>query len=128
MCSVGRIHPVWKNLDTPMDIKRATTKARLLCGVYILQSNRAAFNQFRVDPTCPLCRQGNENLRHFLLACSALHAARTKRITKLHVLELTMTDVLDSSSLPDSIVHRFEQESRKMIQRLHGTRSELITQ
>ena len=35
-CSVGAVHHVWKDLKTPMDIKRASTKAKLMCDVYLL--------------------------------------------------------------------------------------------
>ena len=47
-----------------------------MTGTYILQSNRAAFNQNAIDPTCLLCKNGEETIKHFLLSCTALSSAR----------------------------------------------------
>jgi hypothetical protein len=37
------------------DIARLHVKLRLLTGTYYLQSNKTAFNQNRIDPTCLAC-------------------------------------------------------------------------
>ena len=34
------------------------------------------FNQNRIDPTCLLCKEGDETVEHFLLNCTALSSAR----------------------------------------------------
>ena len=60
--SVGAVHHVWKDLKTPMDIKRASTKAKPMCDVYLLHR----FNQYKVDATCTLCHSGIENSEYFL--------------------------------------------------------------
>ena len=57
------------------DVRRAHVKARLLCGAYILQTNRAIFNQTR-DVTCPLCNQAEESITHFLIECEKLEPVR----------------------------------------------------
>ena len=49
-----------------MAIKKAGIKARLMTGTYVLQSNRAKFNQYKVDPTCTLCEDEPEGQEHFL--------------------------------------------------------------
>ena len=49
-----------------MAIKKAGIKARLMIGTYVLQSNRAKFNQYKVDPTCTLCGDEPEDQEHFL--------------------------------------------------------------
>ena len=50
---IGEVHCVWKNAGfNPMAIKKAGIKARLMTGTYVLQSVRAKFNQYSVDPTC----------------------------------------------------------------------------
>ena len=51
-------------------------KQRLMTGTYILQSNRAKFNQYSVNPTCLLCGEDPEDLEHFLLKCRALTVTR----------------------------------------------------
>ena len=49
-------HHVWSTVRNCLtDSKRAQLKCKLLAGTYILQGNRAAFNQYTVDPTCKLC-------------------------------------------------------------------------
>ena len=55
-----------------MAIKKAGIKARLMTGTYVLQSNRAKFNKYKVDPTCTLCGDGPEDQEHFLLRCRSL--------------------------------------------------------
>ena len=40
----------------------ASYRAKMLTGSYILQSNRARFNQHEVDPTCPLCSAATEDI------------------------------------------------------------------
>ena len=44
------------------DVNRIPTKLKLLCGAYILQSNRSAYNQTAVNPTCQLCDSADETL------------------------------------------------------------------
>ena len=49
-----------------IDNKRAQLKCKVLTGTYILQGNRAAFNQYTVDATCKLClavKHGNTRSR-----------------------------------------------------------------
>ena len=53
---VGQTHHVWSTVSNCLtDSKRAQLKCKLLTGTYILQGNRAAFNQYTVNPTCKLC-------------------------------------------------------------------------
>ena len=127
-CSVGAVHHVWKDLKTPMDIKRASTKAKLMCDVYLLQSHRHRFNQYKVDATCTLCHSGIENREHFLLRCSALHAARSKLLPVLYHLypDLTTCTLLNSSLVPAEIGIIFEKESQKLLHCLHETRTKLL--
>ena len=76
---IGEVHYVWKNAGfNLMAIKKAGTKARLMTGTYryVLQSNRAKFNRYSVNPTCLLCSKDPEDLDHFLLKCRALTVTR----------------------------------------------------
>ena len=54
------------------DIPCIGIKLKLVTGTYILQVNRAAFNQNQVDPTCMLSQQDPETVGHFLVECTAL--------------------------------------------------------
>ena len=65
-----------------MAIKKAGMKTRLLTGTYVLQSNRAKFNQYSVNPACLLCGEDPEDLEHFLRKCRALTVTRDSFIEK----------------------------------------------
>ena len=45
-------------------------------GVYILQENRAVFNQNQIDPVCLLCRKDIENLQRFIVDCEVLSSVK----------------------------------------------------
>ncbi|VDI76287.1 Hypothetical predicted protein [Mytilus galloprovincialis] len=75
---VGIIHPLaLANSANQRDINRIPIRIKIATGTYILQTNRAAFNQNNVDPTCKLCDQAEESISHFLLCCRALDQIRT---------------------------------------------------
>ena len=53
--SLKASHHIWSRVRNIHDSRRAQIKCKLLTGTYILQVNRAAFNQYAVNPTCKLC-------------------------------------------------------------------------
>ena len=82
--SIGSVHQVWTTVKpNTFDVQRASVKARLLTGTYMLQTNKAVFNQFKVKATCYLCNDGDETRLHFIVICSALQGCRDKYITRL---------------------------------------------
>ena len=64
----------------------------MITGSYILQANQAKFNQFNVDPSCPLCGYETEDIPHVLLECPRLNAARDNHLSRISEL-LHLTDV-----------------------------------
>ena len=81
---VGQTHHVWSTVSNCLtDSKRAQLKCKLLTGTYILQGNRAAFNQYTVDPTCKLCLAAPETRQHFIAECSAYEPERGVYAEKL---------------------------------------------
>ena len=63
---VGKVHQIYSSVrSNTLDVRRAEVKARLLTGTYTLQSNRAKFNQYKVSPTCQLCKVDPETREHF---------------------------------------------------------------
>ena len=74
--SCGKIHHLLKSAKTVREINQIHTKIKIAIGTYVLQTNRAAFNQNKVDSTCLMCRKGEETMQHFLLECSELHMIR----------------------------------------------------
>ena len=68
---------------------------KMSVGTYILQSNRARFNQFTVAKVCSLCQLDDETLDHFLLRCRELQLTREPFIRQL---VLTLETAEDTSS------------------------------
>ena len=62
----GRSHYLLKSCKNARETTRVHTKLKLATGTYILQTNRASFNQNMVDPTCLLCKSAEEITQHFL--------------------------------------------------------------
>ena len=74
----GHTHPVLNiPLKSTKDISRIAPKLKLLTGTYVLQTNRAAFNQNAVNPLCKLCNNSEETQQHFLFECPELEDRRT---------------------------------------------------
>ena len=48
----------------------------MITGTYILQVNRASFNQNQISSTCLLCKKEDETTEHFLLHCELLENIR----------------------------------------------------
>ena len=61
-------------------------KARFLTGTYTLQSSRARFNQFDVNPQWPLCKKNPKTSEHFLANCDALKEIRNPYLNKIRTL------------------------------------------
>ena len=72
----GKRHPIITTLGNIREVPRVSTKLKLVTGTYILQTNRATFNQNKVNPTCLLCGLEDETVSHFLLRCSVLDNVR----------------------------------------------------
>ena len=93
--SVGKIHHAWRSVpNDPRLVKRVYPKIRLLKGTYILQENRARFNQYEINMCCPLCGDGIEDRVHFLAVCSKLAGSRQGLVDALvTILKFRNTDV-----------------------------------
>ena len=72
----GKKHPLIQNVGCVSDVPRVHTKLKLVTGVYVLQVNRACFNQNSIDATCQLCHQADGTVAHFLLDCPVLESVR----------------------------------------------------
>lgn len=83
---VGSHHHIWSTVRNNVhDSKRAQLKCKLLTGSYILQANRAAFNQYTVNPSCKLCSSAPETRQHFIGECVFFDADRKFYIGKLQL-------------------------------------------
>jgi hypothetical protein len=142
--------PVWEcSMGSRRESHKARTKARLMCGVYRLQTHEAMQkqNQYSVSPVCLMCSSQPETREHFLLVCSALAITRNPFLIKLDnllmsVQNVTMVDrnitlqlILDPwhHSLPEwtkikTLQESIEKIARDMIYELHIKRCMLIEQ
>ena len=128
-------HPIWRHVHpNTRDVRRATIKARLLSGTYLLQTNVSTFSKRQVSPNCPLCAQEPEDRTHFLLRCPKLEQRRRPLMEEIFVTfqgsrqmsdtELTRR-ILDSSHTNFTIIdiEKFEYITRKLVYALHSLRA-----
>ena len=84
---VGKVHQIYAYVNnSTIDVRRTGMKARLLTGTYTLQSKRARFNQFKVNPQCALCKKQPEAREHFIVTCEMLKPIKTPYVCKLRTL------------------------------------------
>ncbi|MES9879604.1 MAG: reverse transcriptase family protein [Sedimenticola sp.] len=144
---IGQTHPVWNTVKSnTRDVKRGITKARMLTGTYLLQTNKSRFNKYEVDETCPLCRLEPEDRRHMLTRCPALVKSRTSLLQELQhtviskcgpdtwsqlttrhrltSLIIDCTSLVNKQLIPDDrdLLVAVEELSRKLCQKLHVRR------
>ena len=146
---VGKVHQIYSSVrNNTFDIRRADVTAKLLTGTYTLQSNKAKFNQFNVNPQCPLCKKFPETRDHFIVVCDSLNDIRTPYLRKVKILfdccsginnvietpELCVQLLLDSihlssfhlTTLRDHQREYMELYSREMLYKLHMQRVKLL--
>ena len=124
-CRMGSIHPVWRDIHTDLDIKKATIKAQVLTQRYPLASSPTSGNRGEL---CPLCREAKETTKHFLLYCPGTRQDRlpyltrildTCKINRISIdIENLIQVILDSSSLLEADT-RHERMTRNMIFKMH---------
>ena len=149
---IGEVHYLWKNAGfNLMTIKKAGFKAKLMTGTYVLQSNRAKFNQYSVDPTCLLCGDDTEDMIHFLLKCWSLSEPGDQFMEKISsilteyqgtkeqkqifkdfdllaalILDCTAINLKASETWREDFLPKFESVSRGLCYALHCRRLSLL--
>ena len=74
---IGQVHKLWSRVKyNQHSVIKDFVHFKLSVVTYILQCNKARFNQFQVSKLCPLCNLEPESLEHFLLRCSELQRVR----------------------------------------------------
>ncbi len=82
---IGTTHHIWDSLDsTVTEVRKGITRARMITGTYMLQTNKSKFSHFQIDPTCPLCRLEPEDIVHVLTRCPEYHKFRKTYIPKIN--------------------------------------------
>jgi hypothetical protein len=130
----GMLHPMWKDLVTPVDIRRVTVVAQLLVGRYPLATSRTRGKAISSN-ICPLCKNEPETLEHFLLYCTVsddircTHLPHLLYICKVQSLNIApenlVSYILDSTYLQKA-ESSFSTWSSKWVYRLHQRRSSLL--
>ena len=96
----GKCYPLLFNLSSGAnEASRIPVRLRIATGTYILQSNRAVYNQFECDATCKLCEHAQETLTHFLLDYKALQECRQPIMTDIESACESLCDELGISTL-----------------------------
>ena len=113
--STRKGHILWQiGSKSLRSTKRAITKARIVTGTFLLQSNFAKFSEktkTRVSDTCTLCTGEPEDMYHFLYRCSALDSVRQSFLPKYM----------------DNLVHTFGQHTINRITRSKDLGIQLVT-
>ena len=85
--STRKEHVIWQlGSKSLRNSRRAITKARLMTGTFLLQSNYAKFSEKaseKISDFCTLCDSGTEGMFHFLFRCHATETVRSAFLPKL---------------------------------------------
>ena len=142
----GQCHTVWDFGHGLHKVRQATIKARMITGVYILQSQKARFNQFKVDATCPLCNEGDEDMEHFVLRCSSTKDIRLTYLGQLDTLisgeacsdlttlwkasplqcVLDYSQILSNNKIDADLLYHLEDLTRRFCYALHSRRQAIL--
>ena len=132
-------------LHSDRDIYRIPVKNKVLTGTYILQTNRAKFNQNDVNPICQLCHKCEETPQHFIIDCEALAEDRDPILNDFLTVLRSLLDIypqaadysllqllIDSSCLIDTDIRvqsdiltqidSLHYHSRRLIYKIHASR------
>ena len=106
LCQRGEAHPIWKSSTySIINTKRASIRARLLCGTYLLQDKIQKLNQGS-DATCTLCQKDEETVYHFLLHCPFLKKRREEALPGIiQMLEQVVEGDADDRDLVKAILN-----------------------
>ena len=89
---IGSTHLVWNSIDSEAEVRKGVIKARVLTGVYILQSTRHSFSGGTIDATCQLCCLEDEDIYHLVTRCPAFHDIRVATVERLKQIYSAGTD------------------------------------
>ena len=124
----GKKHPLIKNVGCVSDVPRIHTQLKLVTGVYVLQVNRARFNQNLIDTRCQLCFHADETVAHFLLDCPVLDPVRRPALEAITRIGRELHCPTDSDNLLQLILDSscFTNIARDMVS--HGSYRDLDMQ
>ncbi len=138
-------HQSWSSVDcSSREVRKATVKVWVLCGVYNTQMLKAKFNA-EIEPTCLLCGVEDESLSHMLLVCPELDEVREGSLRDLKntlytvAPDLPSWDQLDEETKVQIIVDcsniglqgdsgsMVEKASRQLVYNIHSRREHILS-
>ena len=72
----GTRPPIIQDPNGVKEVPSIYTKIKMIPGTYVLQVNRASFNQNQISSTSLLCKNEDETMEHYLLRCESLESIR----------------------------------------------------
>jgi hypothetical protein len=77
-------HNIWTScMSDPRLVTAASTRAKIITGTYWVQKKRAKLNVNNADPTCLLCKESAEDVRHMVIDCKATVSSRANKLQKI---------------------------------------------
>lgn len=142
----GHVLPVIGLELSAREADRLHSKLKLLTGTYILQTTRAHFNQYEVNPTCLLCKESQETVEHFILECPSLDIVRQSIINDVEneatiILKRNFYELTPSQKVQVIIncwpsvkkhvknrrdIYTFEYHCGRLLHALHNTRISML--
>lgn len=122
---IGIVHPILRTKTASVvDIARIPLQVKIATGTYLLQVNRAKFNN-KETSNCKLCDQAVEDISHFILSCPKLMTDRNELIKNITNQAATLCqryhinielDILNLIANPFYIVKHSENRTIKVVQ------------
>ena len=63
---------MWNSIESEAEVRKGVIKARVLMGVYILQTSRHIFGGGSVEPTCQLRYREEKDIYHLVTRCGSV--------------------------------------------------------
>ena len=130
-CNLREPSTVWMNLETPLDVRKATIKAKLQISRYPLGSSHQGGRR----DVCQLCNKDTEDITLFLLHCKETSQARRPYITRILEICRSAAESIDPENItrlimqgyPQDVLKKdFETLTRNMIFKIHNRRAILL--
>ena len=131
-CKIGSVHPIWRALNTPLAIQKATVKVKLAVQRYPIASSPTAGALH--NNICPLCKKDEETIHHFVLTCPSLAKDRRPYLSAIlahhrdHRVSIDpdslISTILDPTNCPKNA--QMNQTTTNLLYKLHNTRSVLL--
>ena len=124
--NVTRPALLWRSaLYSHRDTEKSFIKARIMTGTYKLQAHESMYNP-AVSDTCPLCGEGTEDRRHFLVVCTSLTMAREAYLSHIRPMMYFYNDELCQTPIDCTHTSLSDILARDLIFSIHVRRGQIL--